>query len=94
MDDISSQPFKILAVDDSAVSRKLVEHSLSEQRYNVLFAKDGREAPSLFKKHQPARQGFQEIGPQLNDAKVCFINPDNSLIEYWNPLSFKHNLSR
>jgi CheY-like chemotaxis protein len=42
--DFAFQPFKILAVDDSAVSRKLIEHSLSGERYSVLFAKDGQFA--------------------------------------------------
>ncbi len=52
--DPTSQPFKVLAVDDSAMSRKLVEQSLSGERYAVLFAKNGREAFDLFAKHQPA----------------------------------------
>jgi CheY-like chemotaxis protein len=42
------------AVDDSAIYRKLVEQSLSGERYAVLFAKNGREALDLFAKHQPA----------------------------------------
>ena len=50
----SSQPFSVLAVDDSAISRKLVEHSLLGQEYEVLFAKNGREALDLFAEHQPA----------------------------------------
>ena len=36
----SSQQFTVLAVDDSAIYRKLLEHSLSRERYRVLFAKD------------------------------------------------------
>jgi PleD family two-component response regulator len=52
--DASSQPVKVLAVDDSAVSRKLVEHSLTGNRYSVLFAKDGPEALALFAEHRPA----------------------------------------
>ena len=50
----SPQPLTVLAVDDSAVYRKMVEHSLSREQYRVLFAKDGREALDLFAKHQPA----------------------------------------
>jgi PleD family two-component response regulator len=52
--DIPYQALKILAVDDSAISRKLVDHSLSGPRYCVLFAKDGREALGLFAEHLPA----------------------------------------
>jgi CheY-like chemotaxis protein len=44
----SSRQFTVLAVDDSAVYRKLVDQSLSRERYSVLFAKDGREALDLF----------------------------------------------
>jgi len=50
----SSQPFSVPAVDDSAISRKLVEHSLLGQEYEVLFAKNGRGALDLFAEHQPA----------------------------------------
>ena len=47
----SSQPFTVLAVDDSAIYRKLVEHSLAGQEYEVLYAKNGREALDLFAEH-------------------------------------------
>ena len=49
----SSQPFKVLAVDDSLISRKLVEHALLRQGYEVLLAQDGREALDVFAHHQP-----------------------------------------
>ena len=65
--DPTSQPFKVLAVDDSAIYRKLVEQSLSGERYAVLFAKNGREALDLFTKHQPAvvitDWSMPDIGP-------------------------------
>jgi CheY-like chemotaxis protein len=48
----SFQPFTFLAVDDSAISCKLVEHSLLGQEYEVRFAKNGRDALDLFAKHQ------------------------------------------
>jgi diguanylate cyclase (GGDEF)-like protein len=69
--DISYQPFKILAVDDSAVSRKLVEHSLSEERYKLLFAKDGREALSLFAEHQPAVVITDWDMPDIGGLELC-----------------------
>ena len=40
----SFQPFTVLALDDSAISCKLVEHSLLGQEYEVRFAKNGRDA--------------------------------------------------
>jgi len=50
----SSQQFTVLAVDDSPIYRKLVERSLSGERYSLLFAKNGRAALDLFAEHQPA----------------------------------------
>jgi diguanylate cyclase (GGDEF)-like protein len=70
MDD-SSQPLKILAVDDSAVSRKLVEHSLSGERYSVVFAKSGREALSLFAEHQPAVVITDWDMPDIGGLELC-----------------------
>lgn len=46
--------FKVLVADDSAVYRKLVEHALSPEQYNVLFAKNGRQAIDLFVEYQPS----------------------------------------
>ena len=34
--------YQILVVDDSAVSRKLVEHALEPAGHTLLFAKSGR----------------------------------------------------
>jgi len=70
MDD-SSLPLKILAVDDSAVSRKLVEHSLSGERYSVVFAKGGREALGLFAEHQPAVVITDWDMPDIGGLELC-----------------------
>jgi DNA-binding response OmpR family regulator len=69
--DTSSQPFKILTVDDSAVSRKLVEHSLSGERYSVVFAKDGREALGLFAEHQPSVVITDWDMPDIGGLELC-----------------------
>jgi two-component system, cell cycle response regulator len=69
--DASSQPFKILAVDDSAVSRKLVQHSLSGERYSVVFAKDGREALALFAEHDPAVVITDWDMPDIGGLELC-----------------------
>ena len=50
---VSSNPMRILAVDDSPISRKLIEYALAENPYEVLFAKDGREALEIFAQHAP-----------------------------------------
>jgi two-component system, cell cycle response regulator len=67
----SSQPFKILAVDDSAICRKLVELSLSGERYTVLFAKNGREALDLFAEHQPAVVITDWNMPDMGGLELC-----------------------
>ena len=69
--DVSTQPFKILAVDDSAIYRKLVEQSLSGERYSVLFAKNGREALDLFAEHQPAVVITDWNMPDIGGLELC-----------------------
>src|ERR1700742_65690 len=44
---------QVLVVDDSAVSRKLVEHALESSGHTLLFAKSGAEALELFRRHAP-----------------------------------------
>src|ERR1700677_4404889 len=73
----SSRQFTVLAVDDSAVYRKLVDQSLSRERYSVLFAKDGREALDLFAKHQPAVVITDWNMPDIGGVDLCtFIRRD------------------
>jgi two-component system, cell cycle response regulator len=69
--DISPQPLGILAVDDSAVSRKLVECSLSGERYSVLFAENGREALALFAEHKPAVVITDWHMPDIGGLELC-----------------------
>jgi diguanylate cyclase (GGDEF)-like protein len=67
----STQPLTVLAVDDSAVYRKMVEHSLSGEQYRVLFAKDGREALDLFAKDQPAVVISDWDMPHIGGLELC-----------------------
>jgi DNA-binding response OmpR family regulator len=69
--DSTSKPFKVLAVDDSAIYRKLVEHSLSAQEYEVLFAKSGREALDLFAEHEPAVVITDWSMPDIGGLELC-----------------------
>ena len=69
--DPSSQEFRILAVDDSPIYRKLVEQTLSQQRYTLLFAKNGREALALFAKHQPAVVITDWTMPDIEGLELC-----------------------
>jgi diguanylate cyclase (GGDEF)-like protein len=67
----SFQPFAVLAVDDSAIYRKLVEQSLPQERYVVLFAKNGREALDLFAEHQPAVVVTDWSMPDISGLELC-----------------------
>jgi diguanylate cyclase (GGDEF)-like protein len=67
----SSQPFTVLAVDDSAIYRKLVEHSLSGQEYEVLYAKNGRQALDLFAEHKPAVVITDWSMPDISGLELC-----------------------
>ena len=69
--DSSSQQFKILAVDDSPIYRKLVEQSLSQEQYTVLFAKNGREALDQFAKHHPAVVITDWTMPDIEGLELC-----------------------
>ena len=66
----SSQPFTVLAVDDSAIYRKLVEQSLSAERYAVVFAKNGREALDLAGQLQPDVIVMDVAMPELNGIEA------------------------
>jgi diguanylate cyclase (GGDEF)-like protein len=69
--DSTSQLCKVLAVDDSAIYRKLVEQSLSGERYAVLFARNGREALDLFAEHQPAVVITDWSMPDISGPELC-----------------------
>jgi len=64
-------PIKVLVADDSAVSRKLVEHALSEKQYSLVFAKSGRETLDLFAEHHPALVIVDWIMPDLTGLEIC-----------------------
>ncbi len=67
----SFQRFTVLAVDDSAIYRKLVEQSLLGQQYEVLFAKNGREALDLFAEHRPAVVITDWSMPDISGLELC-----------------------
>jgi two-component system, cell cycle response regulator len=62
---------KILIADDSAVSRKLLEHTLTEQKYVLIFAKSGHEAIQLFETHHPALAIVDWVMPDLTGIEIC-----------------------
>jgi diguanylate cyclase (GGDEF)-like protein len=65
------QQIRVLVADDSAVSRKLVEHTLSEKRYSLVFAKCGRETIALFAEHHPALVIVDWIMPDYTGIEIC-----------------------
>jgi diguanylate cyclase (GGDEF)-like protein len=67
----STRPLTVLAVDDSTLYRKLVEHSLSGERYTVVFAKNGRAALDLFAEHQPAVVITDWDMPDIGGLELC-----------------------
>lgn len=70
-DEHLGEPLKVLVADDSAVYRKLVEQTLSEKRYAVLFAKSGREAVDIFAKHKPSLVITDWMMPDFSGIELC-----------------------
>ena len=69
--DPSSRDMKVLVADDSPIYRKLVEQSLSQERYTVLLAKSGRQAMDLFIEHQPALVITDWSMPDISGIELC-----------------------
>jgi len=67
----SAQDLKILVADDSAVYRKLVEQTLSDDNHKVIFAKNGREALDLYAKHAPALVITDWTMPDIGGLELC-----------------------
>src|SRR5215469_4751589 len=63
--------FEILVADDSPIYRKLVRDALSEDKYTVIFAKNGREASDLYTEHQPAVVISDWEMPDLSGIDLC-----------------------
>jgi diguanylate cyclase (GGDEF)-like protein len=63
--------FKVLVADDSAVYRKLVEHSLLLEQYSVMFAKNGSQAIELFSANRPALLITDWEMPDITGIELC-----------------------
>jgi two-component system cell cycle response regulator len=61
---------KVLIADDSAVFRKLVEQTL-EERYTLLFARNGQEAIDIFSRHNPDLVIADWVMPDLTGIELC-----------------------
>jgi diguanylate cyclase (GGDEF)-like protein len=62
---------RVLAVDDSPFSRKLLEHALRGQPYEVAFAKDGREALASIAEFRPDIVITDWILPDFSGPELC-----------------------
>ena len=67
----SEENFKVLVADDSAVYRKLVEQTLDQDQYSILFAKTGQSAIKLFEQHHPALVITDWVMPDLTGIELC-----------------------
>jgi two-component system cell cycle response regulator len=63
--------FKVLIADDSAVHRKLVEQTLSQDACSVLIAQTGREAIDIYERERPALVITDWLMPDLTGIELC-----------------------
>lgn len=64
-------PLKILVVDDSPVSRKLVELTLCHRGYELIFARTGKEAIAAFRESQPPLVLMNWTLPDTTGEELC-----------------------
>ena len=67
----TDRPTRMLIADDSAVSRKLVEYALSDNRYVLIFAKNGQEAVQRVEEHNPELIILDWLMPDLTGLEIC-----------------------
>ncbi|GAC1633316.1 MAG: hypothetical protein NVS9B14_07870 [Candidatus Acidiferrum sp.] len=68
---------RILVVDDSAISRKLVEYAFEQKPYSVFFAEDGRRALQLITEHDPDIVITDWLMPDLSGIDLCRLIRQN-----------------
>ncbi len=67
----AGKDFKVLIIDDSPVSRKLVELPLAQKQYNLIFAKTGQESAKLFEEQRPDLVILDWGMPNLSGEEMC-----------------------
>jgi diguanylate cyclase (GGDEF)-like protein len=63
--------FQTLVVDDSAVSLKVLEHTLSKVFERVHLARNGREAIAIFERERPALVITDCVMPDVGGFELC-----------------------
>ena len=69
----TSQEIRVLVVDDSPVSRKLLEHALAQAPYTLGFAKEGSDALRLFGERLPDLVIADWQLPDISGPELCRI---------------------
>src|SRR5258707_2344603 len=69
----ANKHLKILVVDDSAVSRKLAEITLSRKPYELSMADSAEQALKLFETHHPDVVITDWMMPGLSGPQLCQI---------------------
>ena len=63
--------FPVMLVDDSAVHRKLLEQTLSQESCSIHVAKNGSEAMEIFASEHPAIVITDYLMPDLTGVELC-----------------------
>jgi diguanylate cyclase (GGDEF)-like protein len=69
--ELANQELRVLVVDDSPISRKLIEHSLAETPYRLIFAKEGLDALRVFAERPPDLVITDWVLPDIPGPDLC-----------------------
>ena len=71
VEETGAERIRVLVVDDSPFSRKLLEHALRGQPYELAFAKDGKEALASIVGFRPKIVITDWMLPDLSGPELC-----------------------